>query len=263
MSIRTDGRAFTLIEMLMVIIIIFMLSFIMFRMMGVVDNRVSQGETTAAMRALQGALSEYKLEYGIYPPVTETAYDYESPTNQTAWFRNVFLPSHNNPAITNASSPDCFFTDAEIRAANPDSYGKEGYTGHPRYFMGYKYGLAAHLLPREGGPHWYNEDTQQDSEAKARWASLLLVGQSGDVGGAASGGFVKDCLGDDYDISDVVGTICTWTNARKTFVDGWDRELKYRSYPPYQSYKLYSMGPDGEDNDGEGDDIDASSISGL
>lgn len=264
MKSRTGRESFTLIEMLMVIIIIFMLSYIMFRMMGVVDNRIAEGKSTAALRALQSALSEYKLEYGIYPPVTETGYEFESPSNQTPWFRNVFLPGHNNPAVTNPTSPDCFFTDSEERAANPDFYGKEGYTGHPDYWMGYRYGLAAHLLPRDGGPHWYNMDTDRDTQAKDKWQSLLNIGAEGDTGGEATGSFVHTGhCGCGHDISEVVGTICIWTNSYRTFHDGWGTEIQYRSYPPYQSYKLWSCGPNKADDDGEGDDIDASSISGL
>ena len=36
-------------------------------------------------------------------------------------------------------------------------------------------------------------------------------------------------------------------------LDGWDRALVYRTVDG--GYKLYSMGPNGEDDDGGGDDI--------
>ena len=30
--------------------------------------------------------------------------------------------------------------------------------------------------------------------------------------------------------------------------DGWEREIRFQSNPPHDTYKLWSLGPDGRDN---------------
>ncbi len=40
----------------------------------------------------------------------------------------------------------------------------------------------------------------------------------------------------------------TWSNNYCTILDPWDREYVYSTADPYQSFKLYSNGPDGKPN---------------
>jgi hypothetical protein len=51
----------------------------------------------------------------------------------------------------------------------------------------------------------------------------------------------------------------SWTNSSHTINDAWSRELKYQHSADYQSFKLWSLGPDGADNAGGGDDIGVTS----
>lgn len=48
-----------------------------------------------------------------------------------------------------------------------------------------------------------------------------------------------------------------WTNSRVFFRDGWDREIRYQPMTSndVQGYRLWSLGPNGVDNGGGGDDI--------
>jgi prepilin-type N-terminal cleavage/methylation domain-containing protein len=46
-----------------------------------------------------------------------------------------------------------------------------------------------------------------------------------------------------------------WTNNYHTIWDAWDRELHYECRPPYSSYRLWSDGPDRNNNNGVGDDL--------
>ena len=240
MKAGTGRRSFTLIEMLMVIIIIFMLSLIVFRLMRVLDNRAAMARTVYVLKQLQNALNEYKIEYGIYPPVGAVVqYEYESPTNQTSWFR-TFLAQHNNPQDIAPGSGTCFWTDrgtgcpggADFPAHQP---GELGYTGHPQYpgswHLEYRYGLVAHLDFRSRGQaHWYDRDTSRDSQAKQRWAPFM----AGLVGGA---GYAR------HDVSQVVGTLCRYSNRVDTIRDGFGNEVRYECYAPYTSYRLWATTP--------------------
>ena len=40
----------------------------------------------------------------------------------------------------------------------------------------------------------------------------------------------------------------TVTNLNVTLLDAWQHELHYAAYPPYETYRLWSVGPDGIDH---------------
>lgn len=52
-----------------------------------------------------------------------------------------------------------------------------------------------------------------------------------------------------------MGFSMAWTNAVVTVNDGWGRLLRYQCYAPYQSYMLWSDGPNGRNETGRVDDI--------
>jgi prepilin-type N-terminal cleavage/methylation domain-containing protein len=60
-------------------------------------------------------------------------------------------------------------------------------------------------------------------------------------------------------------TIGAWrggfTNKIHSISDAWGQTLRYKSYPPdYQRFLLYSIGPNGSDQSGGGDDIGVQSV---
>lgn len=51
------------------------------------------------------------------------------------------------------------------------------------------------------------------------------------------------------------GMVLSWTNMLESIHDGWDRELMYESFTPCQSFRLWSVGANGANEYGKGDDI--------
>lgn len=248
MNIRKRSRsAFTLLEMLMVIIIIFMLSLLVFRLMDMVDNRANVAKTVYVLKQVQNALNEYKLEYGIYPPVHIVEYEYFMNTNGSAWFQ-TFLGQHDDPDDTVAGSPRCFWADrgddeaGDEGARIPGQYLWTGDPGYPaKWNLKYKYGLVAHLDYRDRGQvHPYDEDTSRDIAAKKKWEYFMK-------------GLVGYKLGPKHK-ADYLGTKARWTNMVGTISDGFGKAIKYECHPPYTSYKLWS------DSAGT---IDSGSIGGI
>jgi prepilin-type N-terminal cleavage/methylation domain-containing protein len=130
-------RGFTLIELMFVILIILLLSGMLFKLVGIINDRSAIAKATADLQNIEHALNEYFAEYGIYPPVDFTEYEYE----------NVDL--------------------------QPDSMGDPSFTNG----VGYRYGLVAHLYRRDmdnsNGDPDRDPDTARDEAAKARWAPYL------------------------------------------------------------------------------------------
>lgn len=135
---RAAASGFTLIELMMVVLVILMLSGMLFKLGTIVKDRSERAEALADLANIEHALNEYFAEYGIYPPVTSTAYEYEDTGMQP--------PSMQDPGFTLP--------------------------------VGYRYGLVAHLYkrsmanPNGSRPDW-NPDTARDEAAKERWAHYL------------------------------------------------------------------------------------------
>jgi len=135
---RAAASGFTLIELMMVIVVILLLSGLLFRLGTIIKNRNERAKATADLANIEHALNEYFAEYGIYPPVQKTAYQYEDISLQP--------PSMRDSNFTNG--------------------------------VGYDYdGLVAHLYRRDmdnsNGDPEYNPDTARDEAAKDRWYHYL------------------------------------------------------------------------------------------
>ncbi len=228
---RKGRKSFTLIEMLVVILIIIIMVGIIFRIMPLVLNKISRARANYELQQLQNALTEYFNEYGSFPPVDFVEYEYESPSNQTAWFRETFLPNNGHDYYHSTNTE--FFADTDDRA------------GHPGWSLNYRYGLVSYLYPRRDGQrHWFNDDTERDARAKARWRH-----------------FIYD-IGPDYGDPRYHATPpglesqAPYSNRVASLTDPWGREYKYVSRSPYVRYRLWSVGPDGVD--GTWDDVNMS-----
>lgn len=134
---RAAASGFTLIELMMVILVILLLSGLLFRLGTIIKDRNERAKATADLANIEHVLNEYFAEYGIYPPVDFTAYEYEDVSLQP--------PSMQDPNFT-----------------------------HP---VGYRYGLVSHLYRRDmdnsNGDPERNPDTSRDEAAKGRWAHYL------------------------------------------------------------------------------------------
>jgi hypothetical protein len=167
------------------------------------------------LEAVSHALNEYRAEYGQYPPVSSVAYEYEhaEEPRMPDWLNRSYFPAH--PDTTNTL---------------------------------FHFGLLGHLMHRDPG-NWRNPpehvlrhfdchqwiaDTKRDVEAKNRWAPFL------------------DGIVSIWPVTNKAAGF-PYYNDYATFRDAWERELRYESHPPYQTYKLWSLGADGQD--GTSDDI--------
>jgi len=216
---------FTLIEVLLVVVVMLLLAGFLFRIARMVADRANVARAKADLQMIANAIEEFYSEYGYYPPVPYRAgresmmYQYVLEIPHPDWPERI----HAAPLLDNYAS------------LRPD--GSE---------VGYHYGLAAFLLPREVSPGaqqyiQYVRDSPRDELVKRRWAHYLA--------GVGRGG------GESYYEDYMQGQI-VWRQS-VDFSDPWRNAYRYRTEPPFLSYRLWSAGPDGAD--GTADDIEVSS----
>lgn len=233
---KTKNRAFTLIEMLVVIVIIAILAGMLFRLFTMVTRRGDRAECIEMLERIADALNEYRSEYGMYPPVgTNVVYEYENTNTQ----ERAFIGTHNPRTGWMPAHTDVEYEDVPL----------------------FKFdNLIAHLWPRGREDTFHTEfttsvggevetvvyaqwidDTERDKKAKARWAHFL---EGVDLSTEDDGG---------KDVSAYTGVYCDYVNRMDHLYDPWGRDIRYECFPPYLTYRLWSLGPDGEN--GTDDDI--------
>ncbi len=228
-------RAFTLIELMVVVLVIMILSGILFRLAALVQDRAARSRVVYQLQQIQNALNEFYAEYGHYPPVDFVEYEFEAQrTNmQTRYMEDTFIPSRNNP-----DEPDMFFPDRRVATREDDRVSDRWpYAGTRPWGLGYRYGLVSYLWPRARGQVytpgvrgcWYDMDTERDRDAKARWSHYLNdvpvhTGHRGYLGGVPG-----------YAVP------MPYTNLVATINDPWDAAYRYESRPPYTRYRLWSV----------------------
>ena len=264
----TSNKGFTLLEMLVVVLIIVLLAGLVFRLVGAIGKSNDIAETRAKIEKVSHALEEFKAIYGKYPPVPfyqgRQQMGYEFPTEIT-WGEN---------------------SEAMARRIVDGNHAKlSDWGGHCTV---YTFGLASFFIPRyngtaERGPkafcavknnRRYNAEDYGDGEAQCYQWTVFNSTVNGRVGDSERDlnavRRILPCLGGklgaDNRIADS-GCLSYWeshrahpfnenavvTNLNITFADAWRRELRYVSMPPYETYKLWSNGPDGIE--GNSDDI--------
>ena len=237
---NVSQQGFTLIELLVVVLIILVLAGMIFKVAGLIGDKAARGRAIADIQKIENALNEYYSAYGIYPPVSQNAYQYENVGGQPESFQR-FLKDKNDP------NQQPFFGDIPREPREPgDTY---AIPSKPDWYLGYSYGLVSHLYHRDRGSQgncWYDADTARDKAAKAKWQHLL-EGLHLHVRGVAK----KPPSG--------MEAIQVYTNNVASIQDPWGRQYRYQCKPPFLSYKLWSAGPDG--GDGSGDDINNESYS--
>lgn len=221
-AFSTGGVIMTAAAVLILVVIVLAVGRSMAR------RQAGKGRATRELEQIQKALAGYHSEYGTYPPTDFVRYEYESISNQTAWFRTVFLPRNNDP-----NWPE-FFSD--MNRTNWPTPGVEG------WHLNYKYGLCSFLYPRDRGVnvHWYERDAAKDIVAKNSWSRFIDKLPLFEPAGP-------------YMPPPTVGQDAPYSNEVMTLRDPWGEEYRYVSPPPYSQYRLWSTGPDRRD--GTGDDI--------
>lgn len=91
---RCRRSAFTLVELMAVLLVICLLSAIAFGVAGYVQRRVALSTTRAQINAIETALENYKLDWGYYPPTTTRRISHNGfyeQTNNMILCRALFL----------------------------------------------------------------------------------------------------------------------------------------------------------------------------
>lgn len=284
-------RGFTLIEMLVVLLIIAILSGMVFALMGLVGPAGDKADTVRRVEMLANAIEEFRAEYGKYPPVPQ--YGGQQPVRYEWPILNngIILPSDDGRqyglsdgdanSIVNGTFdkwkglPEDERSDAYAKGdgARLFTFGLASFlirryepreadegtelwdpvygTDPPAPYQEKGFGMAAPLVVFKGpdpidpmgraySVQWYDhndgyEDKAADKRATDRMKYYVL-----------KAGPHRDWTDRDY------GSL-RYRNRYLTFRDAWRRELRYESHPPYDSYRLWSLGPDGKD--GTDDDI--------
>jgi len=267
------GQGFTLIEMMIVMLVIIVLAGMVFKLMGVAGAKNEEANTKATLQKVANALEEYRAIYGKYPPV----HSYPGLGQPVRYeFANArYLEAEVGPEfaqyLKNAST-DC------------DIWGEGG-----RLFT---FGLLSYFVPRYKGhadrapdifvggaaddPDTENSD-ESDNYSKARTINQWEVHNVRRSSERMSQFDLQENIDSARKIMpyldgalDAEGRVASYGIIRRDWIpasyydksyhndhlyiwDGWEREIRFQSNPPHDTYKLWSLGPDGRD--GTSDDI--------
>ena len=233
-------QGFTLIEVLLVVVVMLLLAGFLFRIARLVADRANQAKARADLQMLANALEEFYGEYGNYPPVRwgDPSWTNAPVVSGGHGMRRRSMMYQFVPEQPHPDWPELVHTQpmlAVYSAGNVD--GRD---------VGYHYGLMSYLLLRNRSGYNqeyinYVRDSRRDEIAKLRWQHYLA----------------------DIDMGGGEHTMYHYSTGQRvwqrhvTAVDPWDRSYGYEAYPPFLSYRLWSAGPDGQDN--TADDIEVSS----
>jgi prepilin-type N-terminal cleavage/methylation domain-containing protein len=275
-------RGFTLLEMLVVVVIIAILAGLVFYLIKGAGARMARAQTVVHVQKVRSALEEFFAEYGQYPPVQvyNTAAD-ANIIDGAVVGEQLFRYEY---ATTNGLMAYALMGNGQWDVA----YGRlKGTLKDNRDFPVFRFGLMSYLVPRYEGyaknaystdfaelftanTQWTNAasgnyvpdsgpdankpmDQPRDRRACRRWEPILFDPNITYSDEQQRGPYDEnsDALRTDLPF----GAPSTWgyINYFITVRDGWNRDLHYRSVPPYESYDVWSAGPDGVS--GNADDI--------
>ncbi len=318
-----DRRAFTLMELMIVILIIGILMSGVFMLMSVASKHGDIAQTRAKVQRMQNAISGFYAAYGTYPPV-DNHYasldpfinvddDFDEPINGSGgldasacrWSCRAQPVAFEYPCAQEEDAMiNDYFRDADVLTpnqvfGNAASYPETDWDTHKMF----KFGLMSFLLPRitivgipstggfneeqpisgfyesgqwessnkksslgsSGGNDLVNALRSQggvESRAVAKWLPNL-EGMCAQLNRTIMNVSLNDSKSYFNDkemdtLSDGLGGDAAYRGPYKsksgqktvlncaTVKDSWSHDLYYYSAPPYQSYKVWSAGPDGK-----------------
>ena len=199
---------------MVVIVVIVILAGIVFKLLEMANRDAFKAETIGILEALSHAIEEFRMEYGQYPPTTNMMYAFPNRDAQPRFLRDDFIPNNPNSGL-----------------------GQEMFT----------YGLVSYLWPRSRGginateSIYYVPDTERDEQAKKKWAMFL------EPLNEHNRKTDSEPLDPPRRADKWTGQKTIYTNSYETVNDPWGGEIRYESLPPYMTYRLWSLGPDGAD----------------
>lgn len=251
-----NNSAFTLIEMLVVVVIIAILAGVVFKLVGAGGASSDRAEARRRVEQLANAVEEYRAEYGKYPPVAKNAKGeqplaYEYPLRPEHWTRGG-ASGANSLASTLHNVKR---TDATVFSFGLMSYLETRVKGRAETAPDVLFSENKNLSVDQH--HWRSENTYRSrdtSNSNDGYVKTCPVKDSGrDVRTAKRiEPFIKDIRSEGH-LAPREYNGNFYTNQLSTVWDPWRNQLHYQSDPPYDSYKIWSNGPDGKS--GTADDI--------
>lgn len=246
------SSGFTLIELMIVFVIIIVLAGMVLQLMGLSGVKNAEASTRERLERVAQALEEFRATYGRYPPV-----DYYPGVGQPLEYEyahtNMMTKSIQDMIAQQSKTENLWGNGGTVFTFGLVSYFFPRYTGHASASPNFFVGGSTEYDDDNAINQWkdFNEnkdglaigDIVQNIESSRRILPFLGASLNPD-GSVASYGIVskwpsseKEALGNQS---------LTYRNMVMTILDGWDRSLHYESRPPYDSYKLWSTGSDGQ-----------------
>lgn len=259
MKHSTKG-GFTLIEMLIVCLIVVLLAGLVFRMVGAIGRANDNAATKAKLEMVANALEEFKSIYGKYPPVRL----YPTDRGMMPMFGYEFPWDQTYGETYDQWREAARKIKGENRGRLSDwSYGNGSGAGDAIF----TFGLCSFFVPRVTGTAGNVPPFLDEKYRTEQWTAFNTGNESGDSRRDLDAvRRILPHLGDSLNSRDQVDGLLArhnpgiltapWdrykrlngakTNDYVTIRDAWGNDLFYYSVPPFESYKLWSSGPDGK-----------------
>lgn len=260
-KLKSKNSGFTLIELMIVFVIIIVLAGMVLRLMGPAGSKNAEAITREKLERVAQALEEFRAIYGRYPPV-----DYYPGGTQPMEYE---YPGPEGPSVPSD------IVNVIRQRSRTENIWKGDDKGHGRVFT---FGLLSYFFPRYKGHAEYSpvdligrkEDGKYaESRAVNQWRDYNDFSKTEDMAdivqnvesarrilpylGAslrADGSVEKYGIVKPHPVARKVSENdpddMVYNNVQLRLRDGWYRMILYRSRPPYDSYKLWSSGPDGK-----------------
>ena len=244
-------NGFTLIEMLIVVVVIGILAGIALALVGAAGNAADRAKTRRQLEMLANAIEEYHAEFGEYPPVAKDKNGnqpvrYEYPRNRDFW---------TGGGKDNAKNLATKLKDVPRNEATVFVFGLMSYLEcrvDGRASNAYRALFEKSSKFGEEQSHWLSSNSwKKRADATSSDWNIAVDGPREISFATRIESYIKPIRGD-WDQERTWQGEC-WTNRYDSVWDAWSHEIRYKSDPPYRSYKIWSVGPDGKD--GTADDI--------
>jgi prepilin-type N-terminal cleavage/methylation domain-containing protein len=237
-SVARRRRAFTLVEMLVVIVIICILAGIVFYLTQAAGDYKARAITVANLQKTRAAIEEFHAQYGVYPPVgnNDPNHDYSQP----------YAVGYEMPSVTGMNQTAYSLLVGTYKTNVVFNFNLMSYltTRYPQD-LAYVWADANYgpLFLTNSNPQWGYANNMGTSNTPFQQASdKNFTDRVAPIfdNGVGDGGVIYTTI----TRPEIVGGVL-YTNNVLTVLDGWNNELMYQSAPPFQSYDLWSYGPKG------------------
>lgn len=266
-------NGFTIIEMMIVLIIIAILSGFIFRMMTLSGQKNDIAETKAVVEKVANALEAYRAEFGSYPPVA--VYNgiqpviFEFAVPGTGVEGDLGITPSMAAQMVNDSRTENKWNEFPVFTFGLASY------FYPRYWS------TSQISPKEFYGDLEYDDVIRSPQNKAQksrvinqWtdhnnrsgAKINIQDMNKDMTAIRKFMQMLDASIESYvQNKQRVWKVKNWgcaeyhsegphhfyngreyANSAIVFDDAWDHYLHYQSNPPYDSYRIWSAGPNGQ-----------------